>query len=69
MKINIDMLTEKMNEKGMSMEELASKVGVHRATMYRKLAAGGSGITVGQVESIQDALKLTKDECVAIFLR
>lgn len=69
MKINVDMLTEKMDERGMSMEELASKVGVHRATMYRKLAAGGKAITIGQVESIQDALQLTKEECVAIFLR
>ena len=68
MKVNIDMLTEKMGERGMNMEDLASKVGVHRATMYRKLAAGGGDITVKQVASIQNALNLTTDECVAIFL-
>lgn len=64
--MNILKLRGKMVEKGISVEDLAGKLGVNRSTMYRKLD-GGEKITIGEARKIKDALGLTSDEARVIF--
>ncbi len=61
-------LKEKISENRCSITELAMKIGIGRSTLYRKLN-GGSNFTVKEVNSIVDALQLSKDESSDIFFR
>ena len=48
-------LRGKMVERAMNVESLAEKIGVDRATLYRKLGAGNK-ITIGEAQKIKAAL-------------
>ena len=54
-------------ERGTSVEGLADAIGVSKATIYRKINAGGDDFTIGEVLSIAKALRLTTDEGQQIF--
>lgn len=64
--MNILKLRGKMTEMGISVEDLAAKLGVNRSTVYRKLD-GGEKITIGEAQKIKDVLGLTNEEARAIF--
>lgn len=64
--MNIAKLKGKMVEKGMNVDELATKVGINRSTLYRKLD-GGEKITIGEAMKIKKALGLTSEEASVIF--
>lgn len=59
-------LRGKMVEKDVSVETLASIIGIDRATLYRKFN-DGEKFTVGEALKINDALKLTQEEAYDIF--
>ena len=65
--ININMLKGKIVEKGMTVTDLAQKMGIDRATLYRKMENNGATMLVRDANNIVSVLNLTSDEAVAIF--
>lgn len=65
--MDVNKLKGKVVEKGMNMSQLATKIGIDRSTLYRKLKSQGDTLTVKEVNLIVRALGLTKDEAVDIF--
>lgn len=59
-------LRGKMVEKNMKVESLAEKIGVDRATLYRKLRTWEK-FTIGEAQKIKTALDLTNEEASEIF--
>lgn len=64
--VNTNKLRGKIVECGMSVVELAEAMGVDKATLYRKLNNSES-FTVKDADSIASALRLSKEDAVAIF--
>lgn len=65
--VNINKLKGKIVENGLTVAALAEKMGIDRATLYRKLSNNGETMLVKDANAIVSALKLTSDEAVAIF--
>jgi len=65
--MNINKLRGKIIEKGMTVKEVANKVGMDRSTFYRKLNNEGETFTIKEVNQIRNVLGLTVDEAVSIF--
>lgn len=65
--MNVLKLKAAMVEHDISTEALADDIGIHRATFYRKLAAGGAGFTIGEADAIAKALHLSAEESAQIF--
>jgi|GEM_PF-212532 len=65
--VNINKLKGKIVECEMSIELLAKKIGIDKATIYRKLNANGENFTIREAGLIAKALELTRDEVNAIF--
>lgn len=59
-------LKGKMVEKGLTQTTFAEEVGMDRSTLNRKLKTG-EAFTIGEANRIAVALKMTKDEAMAIF--
>lgn len=64
--INRALLKSKLIAKGMTMDGLASDLGIDRTTFYRRLR--DATLTVGNVHKIIDVLGLSEQETIAIFL-
>lgn len=64
--MNSRKLLGKMVERGFTADTLADALGIHRATVYRKIKALDS-FTVGEAKQIKDVLAMTNEEAVAIF--
>lgn len=54
-------------KKGINVEELAKKIGLDRATLYRKV--NNNTLTLTDINNIIQALDLTEDETMAIFFK
>ena len=65
--ININRLKGKIVEKGMSISSMAEKMGIDRATLYRRLENSGSGLLVKDATLISEILDLTSSEALSIF--
>ncbi len=65
--VNINKLKGKIVERGMNVTELAYKVNVDKATMYRKLNVNGESFTIKEADLIAKVLDLTLDEINSIF--
>ncbi|MCC8163490.1 MAG: helix-turn-helix domain-containing protein [Lachnospiraceae bacterium] len=65
--VNVKRLKGKIVECGLSVEKVADIVGVDKATLYRKMGAGGETFTIKEANSIAKALGLSSDELNAIF--
>lgn len=65
--MNVLKLKAALIEHGTSTEKLAEAIGIHPATMYRKLAAGGQSFTIGEAEAIAKELHLTAEDSCRIF--
>lgn len=65
--MNISKLKGKIVEKEMNVEVLADKIGVNRATLYRKLA-NAENITIGEALKMKAALGMSNEEANEIFL-
>jgi len=66
--MNINKLKGKIVEKEMNVETLASKIGLDRSSLYRKLN-DCEKLTIGEVAKIKDALEMTDEDACEIFLR
>jgi len=65
--VNINKLKGKIVENGMTVTTLAEKIGVDRATLYRKLSNNGETMLIKDANSIVAALNLSADDALAIF--
>lgn len=66
--INVQKLQAKLVELGVSVEELCRQIKMAPSTFYRKLKAVGDRFTIGEFHAICDALNLSGDEAISIFL-
>ena len=69
MKADMDKLRGKIVENKMTHEELALKIGINPSTLSRKLKSEGLDFTVGEMHKIANALNLTDNEAIQIFLQ
>lgn len=60
-------LKGKIIEKGLSVEQVADKMGIDKSTFYRKLKDFDT-FTLGEMTSIQNILELNEQETCSIFL-
>lgn len=66
--VNINKLKGKIVENGLNIAELASKIGIDRATFYRKMNSNnGEAFTIKDADLISRELNLTYSEVNAIF--
>lgn len=65
--MNVNKLKGKIVENGLSIPELADKIGLDKSTLYRKLNSNGETFTIKEANLIFIELKLTKNEAVDIF--
>lgn len=67
MAINVSLLKQRLEAESISPDQLAKKMGIDRATFYRKLKAGGVKFTVGEVQKMMVALNLSDTDAIRIF--
>lgn len=65
--MNMDKLRGKMVERRISTDELADKIGISRASLYRKLKKPES-ITIGEAIRIKNIVALEDVDAIDIFL-
>lgn len=65
--MNVNKLKGKIVENGMSIKEVSESIGLDKSTFYRKLNNQGETFTVREINLLRNALKLTKEEAMAIF--
>lgn len=63
---NTQLLRGKIEERGTNVSEIAAKMGVDKATLYRRIANSES-FTIGEVKKITEILNLSRDDAVSIF--
>lgn len=64
--VDIEKLKEVIDDSGMTKVAIASKSGILRATLYKKLAGQGE-FTASEIERLAEALKLSVAQRNAIF--
>ena len=64
---NMNKLRGKIVENGMSVSELAEKIGMDKSTLYRKLNNNAETLLVKEAKAIASVLGLTSDEAAVIF--
>ncbi len=67
MYVNINKLKGKIVENGLTISSMAEKIGMDRATLYRKLSNNGETMLVKDANAIVATLNLSSDDAVAIF--
>lgn len=65
--VNVNKLKAKLVENGMNVEDLSERIGMDRATLYRRLSSNGDTFSIKEADKIIKELSLTKDEVNAIF--
>lgn len=65
--VNVNKLRGKIVENGLSVEEIADKIGIDRSTFYRRLNSGGENFLIKEVDAIAKILNLTSNEAATIF--
>ena len=65
--MDIQKLKGKIVEKGMNVEMVAELIGVDRSSLYRKFN-NFEKITIGEASKMKDALGMSDEEAVLIFL-
>lgn len=65
--VNVNKLKAKFMENGLNVDAMAQKLGVDKATLYRRLSNNGESFTIGEADAISAELKLTGEEVNAIF--
>lgn len=63
---NRRLFEQKVTDSSVTMDELAWKMGINAATLYRK-KTGISDFTRAEIQRISAILSLSRDEVVAIF--
>ena len=66
--VNINKLKGKITENGLTIGQLAEKIGVDKSTLYRKFAGNGNNFSISEADSIVKILCLDANEAQSIFL-
>jgi DNA invertase Pin-like site-specific DNA recombinase len=69
MTVNITKLRQKMIDANISIEELAYKMSINKATLYRKINSNGKKLKIGEIHKIVEILSISKKEAIEIFLQ
>lgn len=67
--VDIALLRQKIKDKGITLEELADKLGMSRSTLYRKLLEDGRNLSLKEISGIISELALSEQETSIIFFR
>lgn len=67
--MNVNKLKGKIVENEMNITTLAKRMGVDRATLYRKINQDGETFTIKEVNLIVKILNLTTEEAMEIFFK
>lgn len=65
--MNVNRLKGKIVEQGLNIPIVAEKIGVDRATLYRKLNNEGATMTIKEAQNIVEVLNLDAKEATLIF--
>lgn len=66
--IDVNKLRGKMAERQETMATLANKLNMAPSTLFRRLQAEGSSFTVKEISLIKEALRLSNEDVLLIFL-
>lgn len=61
-----DKLKNAIDKKGYSMQDIASDIGIDRATLYRRIK--NNALRISDIQKIAEKLSLTGEEAKNIFL-
>lgn len=64
---NTNKLKGKVVEQGFTIEKLAKEINMDRSTLYRRLNTKGENFSIKEADALVTALRLTREEAVAIF--
>lgn len=67
--LNVNKLKGKIVENEMNITTLAKRMGIDRATLYRKINRDGETFTIKEVNLIVEILNLTTEEAMEIFFK
>jgi len=67
--LNVNKLKGKIVENEMNITTLAKRMGIDRATLYRKINRDGETFTIKVVNLIVKILNLTTEEAMEIFFK
>lgn len=65
--MNVNKLKGKIVENGLNIPSVARKIGMDKATFYRKLNGETTTFTIKEADAIVNILDLTSSEALAIF--
>lgn len=65
--VNIGLLKDTIDDRGITIVKLSEKSGIDRATLYNRFNGKGE-FTASEIVGIADALRLTRNERDSIFL-
>ncbi len=65
--VAMNKLRARMVEAGVSVQELAEKIGMDKSTLYRRISGNGEDFTIREIDDIKVALQLDPSEAVQIF--
>lgn len=65
--VDVNKLKGKIVEKRLNIPELSGRMGIDKATLYRKINNNGEQFSIKEADSIVKELDLTKEEAMAIF--
>lgn len=65
--VHILKLKGKIVEKGLTIEDLADQMNMHKSTLYRKMESQGDSFLIKEVDAIVKVLALSREEAASIF--
>lgn len=65
--VNLNKLRGKIVENGLNIAELSRKIGMDKATFYRKLNENGETFSVREVNAMVKELNINRNEALDIF--
>ncbi len=65
--MNVQKLKAKIVERELNVETVADRIGIDRATLYRKLN-NFEKVTIGEANKLKEVLAMTDEEATQIFL-
>lgn len=65
--VNIDLLQNEITDKGIEIDDLVKKLGIHKSSWYRKIK-NPETFKIGDIEKLKEALSLSDEEATLIFL-
>lgn len=65
--VNLNKLRGKIVENGLNIADLSKKIGIDKATFYRKLNGNGENFSIREVNSMVRELNMKRNEAMDIF--